>query len=133
MGWDAFSSAKTHWGYTGKNNFVLVMEDKEHFDAFKNAVKKVKAITGGTADGYLNRGSLDARQCGEMLQKATGESCMRSLDNSEIVWGKRMVKSMAKKADWNFKFGKDDTCAYWSAKVFLETCAELGLSITFVW
>jgi hypothetical protein len=127
MGWDAFSSIKKTFGYPQKGNkFIFVFEDKEQRDAFVKASRRVRKLT-GTVDNYLEQGALDCRACAEMLERATGEKCSSVVD---VNWSKKKVQSLAKNANWDFKYGKSDAWAYWSAKVFLETCAELRLSIS---
>jgi len=127
MGWDAFSSIEKTFGYPQRGNqFIPVFEYKEQRDAFVKASRRVRKLT-GTVDNYLEQGALDCGACAEMLGMATGEECRNAVD---VDWSKKKVQSLAKKANWDFKFKKEDAWAYWSAKLFLETCAELRLSIS---
>lgn len=118
MGWDAFSSAKYNYE-TG------IFEDPSIGKLFKEASDFVKSLT-GSVDGSLDHGVLDVSTCGEMLERGTGENCW-----TEDPWDKETVKRLAMTANWNFEYDIADAWAYWSAKKFLEICAEAGLSIRF--
>jgi hypothetical protein len=110
MGWDAISSV-------GKRMCVL--------SEFKNAEKDVIYKT-GHCDGALHIGCLDCKECGEMLEIATGESVY-------IYWSESKVKKLNSKANWDFQYNKEDAYAYWSARYFLAVCAKNELSISFSW
>jgi len=120
MGWDAHSSAEFDYE---KGQFV----NTAHQEAFLLAVHEVKTLT-GTYDGYLKQGGLDCSDSCKMLELATGESCY-----AKDAWSAEKVKELNDKADWRIYYGGIDAWAYWSARKFLETCAELSLSITFSW
>lgn len=120
MGWDAHSSAT--YNYENKR-----FERMAHQKAFLLAVDEVKTLT-GAVDGSLIRGGLDCSDCCKMLEEATGASCY-----DEVGWSPERVKQLNESADWRIPFGKDDAWAYWSARKFLEVCAELKLSIKFSW
>lgn len=119
MGWDAFSSAKYDFS---KERF----DKKGHQKAFKDAMKFIQKKS-GTADGGVQHGWLDCRICGEMLEKATGKSVW------DDPWSIDEVIETNKCAQWDFKYNEGDSWAYWSARKFLETCAQLKLSIRFSW
>lgn len=124
MGWDAFSTAKYNWD---KERFV----DPAHGRAFKAAVKFVTVTVDVYVDSGLKRGLLDLSGCGEMLKRATGESVYGP------PWSPDLVRTLNERADWNFtpqdKYLESDICHYWSAFIFLDTCARLGLGIRFSW
>ncbi len=127
MGWDAFSSTKKTFGYPEKGNqYIFVFKNEKHRDAFRSAHRKVVRLA-GHADGYLTKGALDCGACAIMLERATGEKCRNVTD---VDWSNKKVKALAKSANWDFKYGRNEAWAYWSAKIFLETCAELRLSIS---
>jgi len=44
-----------------------------------------------------------------------------------------MLKKLNQKANWDFKYKKEDAWAYLSARKFLELCAKHNLSIRFSW
>jgi len=71
-------------------------------------------------------GGLDCSECARMLEKATK---MNAWD--ENGWDVEKVKTLHSSADWKFNYHKDKAWAYWSAKKFLEICAENNLSIEF--
>ncbi len=118
MGWDAASSANIDW-----ENDKLEDENLDHL--FKLAAKYVKEKT-GTVDGYLELGGLDVSNCAYMLEKATGKNCW-----NEKGWSVEEVKQLQESANWNFEYDEEEAWSYWSAKKFLEVCAEASLSISF--
>jgi hypothetical protein len=120
MGWDAYSSAE-YLHEVGRFKNPL------HTEAFEKACAQVKEL-GGTVDAFLEMGSLDCSACCRMLEEATGESCY-----NEEGWNADKVQELSEKADWRILYDNDDAWAYWSARKFLETCAELNLSIEFSW
>lgn len=120
MGWDAYSSV--NYLYDQRR-----IENAEHDAAFKSAAKEVTQLA-GTVDGYLETGGLDCSACCKMLQEATGDDCY-----DEEGWSSERVKQLNERADWRIPYGKDDAWAYWSARKFLELCAQFNLSIRFSW
>lgn len=120
MGWDAHSSAKVDW------DRHRLADDNIH-NLFAEAVDEVRKKA-DMVDGFLHLGSLDLRACAYMLQKATGQSCF-----SEQGWDADLVKLLNQRANWNFAYEKEESCEYWSARLFLETCAKANLSISFSW
>ena len=121
MGWDAYASVKINWkGGWDKAH----IEDKNLDRLFKNAVKKARGMGDGGVDCMLRLGGLDCSDCKLMLEEATGEYCF---DN----WDKRKVQRLNKEADWDFEYDKLLAWAYWSARVFLETCAKANLEVSF--
>ncbi len=116
MGWDAHSSAKKNWG-------KKKLSDPEMDAVFLKADEFVLEKC-GSRDGYLRMGGLDCSACREMLEQATGWDWYSTRGfNSEDI------KHMNKNADWEFQFPKDQAWAYWSAKMFLESCAVCNLSV----
>ena len=112
MGWDAYAKGM------GDNRGRMLEE-------FSVAAAKVVANT-GLVDGGVRHGQLDCRECGLALQRATGADAW-----SEEPWDVDMVKRLAASAVWNLNIEVDQRWAYASARAFLETCAILGLSISF--
>lgn len=122
MGWDAHSSAEMDYSKPFSR-----IRDKQIRRYFKKASDFVKAKT-GTVDCLLETGSLDCDQCAKMLEAATGQTCW--MDG----WSEADVQAIRETACWdNISITKDDEWAFWSARKFLETCANLGLSINFSW
>lgn len=126
MGWDAYATTKQGERLNTENcSKGIRIKNKRIRSAFKIADEKcVKEH--GSVDGFLSSGGLDVSICAKMLEKATGQSAW-----SEDGWDYLQVKIIAILANWNFKYEKQNAWAYASAKIFLETCAELGLGITF--
>ena len=120
MGWDAHSSAKVNWD-------KRKLEDKNIDRLFEGAENYVKEKT-GTVDGFLRLGSLDVSRCAYMLEQATGKNCW-----DEKGWTEEEVKRFNETANWDFEYNDEDAWAYWSAKKFLEVCAEANLSVSFTW
>ena len=86
-----------------------------------DAAKDAKRM-GGWADMMLEFGALHLRECADMLRQATG------LDPYDV---KGWSPSDVQKANWNFNYWKSRRAAYWSARRFLETCAEHDLGVRF--
>lgn len=116
MGWDAYSIGDEE---SGLSAFQVRT-------CFQEATLFVQALT-GVADAWLPKGGLDCSVCARMLAKATGE------DVYGDPWTAEKVKELNASASWGFVFEEDQAWAYWSARKFLETCAELGLGIEFSW
>ena len=92
---------------------------------FKQASKEVKQKA-GLVDGRLMFGGLDCSTCRRMLQQATDQNCTEGVE-----WSAKQVKQISAAAKWDFTFNAEDAWAYWSARKFLEVCAELGTGIYF--
>lgn len=105
MGWDAYTEGSK--------------------DGFKEASNFVKEKT-GSVDGMLEDGGLDCMDCGLFLQEATGESVFKPEG-----WPKNLVKELNANTKWDEIEDKEPLWAFWSARKFLETCAELELDIKF--
>lgn len=121
MGWDAHSSAETK-EVNGKNR----IKDPYARKLFRDATKKLEA-KGCGVDGYFKHGGLDCSEVGDMLERVTG------LSTTGAEWSKATVQLAWKSSKWDFKYTKEESFAYWNAKLFLEVCAEAGLSISFSW
>lgn len=123
MGWDAYSSAD--------------LRDKATKIAFELASKRVIDQC-GTVDGSLEGGGLGISSSARMLETAferTGEQALGFFfhpyqDDKVSI---EQAKILAYKLNWNFEFDVplDERYAYWSAKEFVNTCAQLGLEIRF--
>lgn len=127
MGWDANASVKIK----RDENFKLLNADEllntEYVaEAFKRASKQARKET-GSVDALLRLGGLDCSTCAKMLEKATGESVYVE------DWSALKVKTLSESANWDFKCDDGKAWAYWSARLFLETCAKFNLSIQFSW
>lgn len=120
MGWDAHSSVIM-------DEVIHQISDETYRKLFTKAAAEVRKIT-GSVDGFLSLGSLDCSDCCRMLEAATGESCY-----SDSGWDIKKVKQLAANSDWGIPYSEDQAWAYWSARKFLEVCAEGNLSITFSW
>ena len=123
MGWDAYSNAD--------------LRNEAQKIAFKSASKRV-INNCNSADGGLAVGALGLSDSARMLEKAfekTGEDNIGFFfhpyqDDYVTV---EQVKVLADKLNWDFEFeiSSEQRWAYWSAKEFINTCAELGLEIRF--
>lgn len=98
-----------------------------HRHRFAAVAKGVEELAGkGSYDGYLGQGGLGCPTCKRMMEVATAQSC-----TAGIKWSGQEVQQYAREAVWSFIFDASDAWAYWSARKFLELCAELGLAIYF--
>jgi hypothetical protein len=112
MGWDAYTVPRP----TGAN--------KKAFTEAATAVDE----KGWGRDIGLDIGWLDTRLAGEYLGEATGEDVY-----AEEPWSPERVRQINAGARWP-EPGSVPSCelwAYWSARTFLQTSAELGLGIRF--
>jgi hypothetical protein len=127
MGWDAYSKQDgvNPRGFDENRNWIIL--DPDLRAAFAAATEEVLEKAGGV-DGMLERGGLDCSDCGQMLERATGQSVYTYTD-----WSVAKVRRLNKKANWDFEPESGEEWAYWSARKFLEVCAEHGLSVNFSW
>ena len=121
MGWDAISSVKIEWDDMIKKMVIITSNEREAFE--HAALEVVKEA--GSVDCLLEVGSLDVGDCGNMLERATGESVYGG------QWSSKRVKILNEEANWDFTTSKKDFWAFLSAKMFLELCAKFSLSIKF--
>ncbi len=124
MGWDAFAlSPETSDWVAAANQKTKELEivDEKTTVAFAAAVLRVVGKAGGV-DADLKIGGLGCRSCAEMFEQA-GASPYSD-------WDAEKVKDIARTANWDFDPG-EDAWAYWSAREFLQTCADLGLAVRF--
>lgn len=119
MGWDAFSTAEI----SKSSGFKL--KHKRHREAFKAACDEVR-MHADMIDGGLDAGVLDCSDCRNMLQTAFNGEYSVYTD-----WTPEQLTALNDVANWDFKYSKDDAWAYWSARLWLKTCAELGLGARF--
>ena len=125
MGWDAFATKggkvlKTTWNPRKRESTI---QGKRIDKAFKAASLAVGTVY-GSADRYLHAGGLDMRAAGDALRKHSGLQVF-----SPRGYSPARVRKAAAKAKWP-KIMDADTAA---ARVFLSTCAKLGLGMKFDW
>jgi len=111
MGWDAYAT---------KDGV-----DIGPVEEFKNAEKKVHELADG-ADADLRDGGLNTSACAHEIEKALGAFVWDEED-----WSPEKVKMLQSTAKWEEPMNKDNLWAYYSAKVFIETCVENGFGIRF--
>ncbi len=121
MGWDCHPTRQ------GK---LLIYDDNPHrihdpilHAAFRQAAQEARRLGGGM-DVLLEVGALHLRECAELLGQATG------LDPYDLQgWSPDQVQ----RVNWNFHFRNSRRVAYWSARKFLEICAEhhLGVKVSY--
>lgn len=126
MGWDAFATRdgqdlERNWNH-GSATRSPELIDPTLRQAFEIARTTVQALT-GSADWLLCVGALDLETCAHHLQQATGMDCWAQPLTAE------QVAAFNASADWNYETDRDGI--YYSAKLFLETCAAQNLGIRF--
>lgn len=121
MGWDCHATRKGR--LLRYEHATLRIHDSILDAAFRQAAKGAKRM-GGDADMMLEFGALHLRECADMLRQAT------SLDPYDV---KGWSPSEVQKASWKFNYLKSRRGAYWSARKFLETCAEHQLGVRFTY
>ena len=151
MGWDA-EATKNKEGFRSQRPQTAEPHLK---DVFVKASATVQQIA-GPARG-IDRGIMEGASCGLVLERATRVQCFEQnmevlglnslLFNpnavaSEIEWSAETVKELNAGANWDFpQISEDegvypdwyDMSHYWTAKIFLETCAAHGLGIRISW
>jgi len=128
MGWDAFATKDgegIEWGDSWKKEYpYLTPADPVLRDAFAAANARAVGLAGEEVDWLLKSGALDVSTCGEMMARVGIAAWSDDLAPSDV---RRYAK-----ADWGEPPEKN-AWAYWSARIFIETCAELGLGVRFSW
>lgn len=138
MGWDAFAidPITRQWvgrsGYgDGKSSYqTKTLPNPIHDSAFAAAVTET-LIHARSYDWMLRIGGLDCSPCAYMIEAATGENCW-----SEEDWEPEFVQQLNEDANWDQAHcgvTDDNLSFYWSARTFLQACADQGLAITFSW
>lgn len=117
MSWVAFSSSTYNYD---KRKFF----NRKHGISFRIAAKFARLVGDGVIAGDLSTGTISCTSVKYLLQDATGRSCYED-------WSAAEVKYLAENTDWRDLHKYYEPWAYWSARMFLETCAELGLAVTF--
>jgi hypothetical protein len=128
MGWDAFATKDgfdidRNWNLDSDKNPEIV--DPILARAFGQAEEIAKGHA-GAVDWMVRLGGLDCSGAAEMLERV-----------GINAWGDDLPAADVQKfddlADWNFPIRPDDKVFYWSARMFLRTCAAHGLGIRFSW
>jgi len=123
MGWDAYSSKD--------------LRDEAQKIAFELASKRVIEKC-GSVDGSLETGGLGLSTSARMLSLAseqTGEGYLgfyfHPYQDDPVT--PEQVKVLAELLIWNFEFTlpREEKWAFWSAREFINVCAELELGIRF--
>ena len=121
MGWDCHA---THRGRLLRYDHTTRRIHNPILDAaFRQAAKDARRL-GGEVDVLLEFGALHVRECADMLRQATG------LDPYD---DKGWSPSDVQRANWTFNYWRSRRAAYWSARKFLETCAEHQLGVKFTY
>ena len=126
MGWDAFATRdgqdlERNWNANSATAPPQLI-DPTLRQAFEAASREVQGRTGGV-DWLLCVAALDVDTCAKHLQQATGMDCWAQPLTAE------QVSAFNASAIWNYETERDGY--YYSAKLFLETCAAHNLGIRF--
>lgn len=129
MGWDAYSTKKTE-----KQLLVFKKASEKALMNVRRDIKKTKL--NAFVDYDLANGGLDCSDSERMLSQALELYNFNNPDEyascyDENGWSVEKTRLLNEKANWKFKYEKEEAWAYWSARMFLNTCAELGLGIDF--
>jgi hypothetical protein len=118
MGWDADAMI---WE---EKRHESVRNDPNLASIFAAAAEEVRTLAGGV-DGFLHFGSLDCSDCEWFLEQATGRDAWSG------IWLPEEVRNIAASAEWPdpVTIEPGSLWAYWSARRFLDLCAEYGLAI----
>ena len=116
MAWSAFSAAER----ISPSGFGLIkLKDREAFKAAEEEVQN----RAEAADGGLAVGVLTCETCGHMLKIAL----VGNYSTTDGGWTPDQLRAAYDIANWDFPHIQQDAWAYWSARLWLRTCAELGL------
>ncbi|MBI4095651.1 MAG: hypothetical protein HY438_02210 [DPANN group archaeon] len=66
-----------------------------------------------------------------ILEPAIGKKILDRRNPGAVVWSSKTVREINKNANWNFEIDVVEISTYWSARWFLQLCAELNLGIYF--
>jgi hypothetical protein len=114
MGWDA--NALRDGRYI---NYAA--DAAELAAAFEAAAREVQRLA-GSVDHWLFHGGLDCSSTRYVIEQAIGREAIG-------IFSPEDVREFVATAKWPDPVGLDEYALsmYWSARKFLETCAELGL------
>lgn len=128
MGLDIETNVKTDF----KNNRLKSNRyDRLFLKAYNTANEKLKDIPSEERSGIdcLRLGYLQGWSYESMLNRAINQN--GDYANLGGRWSAEEVRAIASTANWNFTPKKDERACYWVTRLFLETCANAGLSIGF--
>jgi hypothetical protein len=114
MGWDAHALRD--------GRYIRYAADvAELTAAFEAAAQEVKRLA-GSVDGWLSHGALDCAWPRVFIEEAIGREAVGIFSPEE-------VRALVASARWRDPTGLDaiELSMYWSARKFLQTCAEHGL------
>jgi hypothetical protein len=99
---------------------IIYPAHRERFEAAETRVKELADV----ADMFLGMGQLRTDTTRDMLGRAV------RLDLNRIdSWHPGYVRALSKHTSWDFEVPVNELWAYWSARLFLETCAKWGYGI----
>lgn len=116
MGWDANALRD--------GQYIDYAADAGELTAvFDAAAREVQRLA-GCVDHMLFHGGLDCSWTREFIEEAIGREAVGIFSPEE-------VRAFVASAKWRDPAGLDENalCMYWSARKFLETCAEHGLGV----
>lgn len=122
MSWDAFATSNGVRLKVNDEAFVLV--DDIMNSAFRKADIRTRKKT-GSADIFLRVGRLVYSDCAIAIQDASGVNC------KDGHMSPRKVRKLHKNADWGRVRDDIPRSLKCSSQAFIETCAFLGLGISF--
>jgi len=131
MGWDAQTNLKADYV-----NEILVSKryNKLFQQAYKTAKNKLKNVNELSYIVYLKTAHLNGWNCNTVLSKAVNHLGFYCTNDNKHKWTAEEVKYICENANWKFRPKEErEKCAYWTSRLFLETCAKAGIGISFSW
>ena len=128
MGWDAFAVRVRGKKELGRSYARSYLTDPKLRPLFIAAEAEVKRLA-STCDGFLRYAALDCSACAYEFERCTGQT----------AWAKNgytpeQVKQMADESLWTTEScDPDNLWAFYSVKMFIQTCAKAGLGVRFSW
>jgi hypothetical protein len=107
------------------------IEDLPLRRAFESAARRLQTLCGG-APAYFENGQLSGGGQKEMFEQAL-RLHFYEISDGQLQWSAEDVRRMNDIADWSFDCDPALRIDYWTARVFLQTCAERGLGIFMSW
>jgi len=125
MGWDAYAIYPDGKEIVFDRKKNKIKDDK--LDAAFAAANEIVVEKVGIVDGLLRQAGLDCSDCACQLQEHTGVDAWR-----EYPMTPEEVRAAASDLRWDCEPEDDETWwAFYSAKMFIKTCAAEGLAVRF--
>lgn len=135
MGWDAYATRDGKPLEMARVGFGSLPADPQLCAAFLSACDEVKrrSVSGTNLGTAILGGPFQA-----MFERGTGQRFDEVASATGLLaWTPEKVRAVQSASDWAFDIDRDtqsdEPWEYWTARLFLETCAANGLGVLFTW